>query len=38
MGREHVVLAGLELGEALLDGLLNLGEFLNERLAGSHIV
>jgi hypothetical protein len=32
VSREFVVLAGLELGQQLLDGLAHLGEFLNERV------
>ena len=33
MSSESVVLAGLQLGQQLLDVPLNLGEFLDERLA-----
>jgi hypothetical protein len=33
VSREFVVLAGLQPGEQLLDGLLHLGEFRNERVA-----
>jgi hypothetical protein len=33
VSREFVMLAGLQLGEQLTDGLLQLGEFLDERLA-----
>ena len=37
VSREGVMLAGLKLGQKLLDALLNLGEFRNERLS-VHIV
>jgi hypothetical protein len=33
MRHEPVVLAGLQPGQQLFDGLLHLGEFLNERIA-----